>query len=364
MIADATSTGEAPRPSPADLYLAALTAHEAGFCPVAVRDDGSKRPVGDGWARWQRERPPSDLLRRWFLVKGWPGFGLLFGPVSGGAECLEWDEAGAFPAYCQRAAEWGLTELVERVAAGYLEASPGGGVHAIYRTRVIEGNTKLAQRPKRPDEMRDPHDRWKTTMETRGRGGFAIVAPSGSGTHPTGRPYVLLRGGFASVVTISGEEREDLFALARSFDLRPKAGYSPAPSTAASSIGGRPGDDYDARGDVLGLLGRHGWVIVAARGDELYLRRPGKDRGVSATFGYRGSRYFYPFTSSTDFDPDRGYRPFRVFAVLEHDGDYRAATRALARDGYGARRRPVLVVPATLGRRPVVDLTEEVRRAR
>lgn len=182
MIADATSTGEAPRPSPADLYLAALTAHEAGFCPVAVRDDGSKRPVGDGWARWQRERPPSDLLRRWFLVKGWPGFGLLFGPVSGGAECLEWDEAGAFPAYCQRAAEWGLTELVERVAAGYLEASPGGGVHAIYRTRVIEGNTKLAQRPKRPDEMRDPHDRWKTTMETRGRGGFAIVAPSGSGT--------------------------------------------------------------------------------------------------------------------------------------------------------------------------------------
>ena len=345
-------------PSPVDLYLAALAAHEAGFCVVAARNDGSKRPVGETWTRWQERRAGLDLLRRWFLVEHLPGFGIVCGPVSGGAELLEWDEPGLFDAFCRRAQEWGIAHLVERVAAGYLEATPGGGMHTISRTEATAGNAKLAQRPKRPDEMRDPHDRWRTLIETRAKGGFGIVAPSGGTTHPSGRPYVLLRGGFASVASISADEREDLFTLARSFDQRPRSEVHARPPVAGTAMDGRrPGDDYDVRGDVLALLKRHGWAVVFERNGELYLRRPGKPHGISATFGYRGGRCFSPFTSSTAFEPDRGYSPFRVFAVLEHGGDFRAAARALAAQGFGCRSGRLLTVARPRGIR-----TREVRR--
>ena len=65
-------------------------------------------------------------------------------------------------------------------------------------------------------------------IETRGEGGFIIVAPSGGPVHPSGRPYVLRSGGFDTIATITPEERSDLFALARSFDQMPRREVVPA----------------------------------------------------------------------------------------------------------------------------------------
>lgn len=46
---------------------------------------------------------------------------------------------------------------------------------------------------------------------------------------------------------------------------------------------------------------------------------------------------FYCFTSSASpFEMNRGYSPFAVYAMLQHDGDYSAAASALRSEGYGA----------------------------
>jgi len=107
--------------------------------------------------------------------------------------------------------------------------------------------------------------------------------------------------------------------------------------------GGRPGDDYNARGDLAALLHAHGWRFLRERGHEEYWQRPGKTGlGISATLNYADSGLFYVFTSEgPPFAPLTAYSQFAVYALLEHDGDYQAAARALARQGYGQECRTV-----------------------
>jgi len=88
--------------------------------------------------------------------------------------------------------------------------------------------------------------------------------------------------------------------------------------------------------DVVALLVKAGWTETRrdAKNKNYYLTRPGKHAGISGSVLVdRGT--FYPFTSSSTFEPGRGYSPFAVYAEVEHNGDYSAAARALAAKGYG-----------------------------
>ena len=105
--------------------------------------------------------------------------------------------------------------------------------------------------------------------------------------------------------------------------------------------GGRPGDDFNDRGDVLALLQQHGWQVVGGRGGLSLLRRPGKSSDYSATFGYGDTQMFYCFTSSAvPFEANTGYSAFAVYALLVHGGDFKEAARTLGRQGYGDQPAP------------------------
>jgi len=100
--------------------------------------------------------------------------------------------------------------------------------------------------------------------------------------------------------------------------------------------GTRPGDDYDARGDFFGLLQKHGWMAIGGVGKRW--TRPGKTHGVSATWDEVPGR-FYVFSSNAEpLEWNKAYKPWHVFALLEHGGDFKAAGRALAAQGYGEQR--------------------------
>ena len=49
-------------------------------------------------------------------------------------------------------------------------------------------------------------------------------------------------------------------------------------------------------------------------------------------------KIFYPFSTSTVFEAGRGYNPTQVYTILEHGGDYSAASKQLYQAGYGTRR--------------------------
>ena len=313
---------------------AARNAYTAGLCVIPVAEDGTKRPGIPSWKTYQTERPTREQEREWFSNSTRTGVGVICGAVSGNLECFEFDDESAYVAFKRRARVTGLGHLVERVEAGYSETTPGGGVHWLYRCESIGGNTKLTRRRKRPDEQGDPSDKVKVLIETRGEGGFVIVAPSNGKVHPTGGAYVLQSGGFGSMAKLAIEERESLFELARSFDEPPQLSTPPA-STSRPSSSTRPGDDFNTRSSWAEVLAPAGWKEVYRHGETTFWQRPGKRAGISATTNHAGSDLLYVFSTSTDFDAERGYNRFSAYALLNHGGDFHEAARSLVAEGYG-----------------------------
>lgn len=337
---------------------AAREALLAGLSVVPPAEDGSKRPMG-GWKRYQRQRPTPEDLQQWYGGHG-PrrGIGLVCGAVSGGLELLEFENAEAYAEFVAAAKDAGLGELVERVEGGYLEESPGGGRHWLYRCPEIGGNTKLARRPGLGGTV-------EVLIETRGEGGYVVCAPSAGKVHPSGRPYVLVAGGFSAIARISASERAELFRLAQTFDRMPR----PQPPDASGQRdqvdgepGGRPGDDLERRVPWAEILEPHGWRMLYRRSGLEAWQRPGKTTpGISATIGHargeHGEPRLYVFSTSTPFESERSYTKLGALAVLEHGGDYQAAAKALRAKGYGGR--PPHAPPDAPPPRPVGDRRTE-----
>jgi putative DNA primase/helicase len=217
-------------------------------------------------------------------------------------------------------------DLIKKIAGGYTEFSPGGGTHWLYRCSEISGSTKLANQ-KKGDVL----------IETRGEGGYVIVAPSHGTVHPSGGKYRIKSGGVETIVTLTPDERKNLWDIARSLDEALSAKRSTDKDIMKEETG-RPGDDFNQRENWPALMNRNGWVLVFSHGEKDSWRRPGKTVGISATTNYKDSDLLYVFSSSTGFEPGQSYSKFGAYTILEHGGDFGAAARALRNGGYGEKR--------------------------
>jgi len=288
---------------------AAASYLDAGLCvlPAVLAE---KRPALAAWKPFQTCLPSQAQLAQWFAKSD--ACCLLTGAISRHLEMIDFDAGGAL--YDCWAA------LVEEQAPGLLarlviERSQRGGLHVVYRCRsAICGNLKLAQRL-------GANGRPETLIETRGEGGLFLCCPSPG--------YELLQGDLAAPPVLEEVERDVLLSCAWSLN-ECWARQDSSPMVAA--VAGRPGDDFNDRGDVREVLIRHGWTL-ARQGENEYWRRPGKSAGSSATLK---DRVFYVFSSNAaPFEPQQAYAPFGVYTLLEHHGDYAAAAMALRAQGYG-----------------------------
>jgi putative DNA primase/helicase len=247
-------------------------------------------------------------------------------------ELLDFDDRGsAWDDFQVLVEDNGLGDVWNRITRGYLERTPGGGYHVLFRFPQTSGSIKLAQRRKRPEEMRHEQDTWQSLIETKGEGGYVVAAPSNGTIHPSGGRYELLSGGVESIAIITAQERDELLSVARMLDQRPRPLYTAAaPARPSTSDGDKPGDRYNAQTTWEELLPTYGWAVDHRRGAKVYWTRPGKDQGVSATTNHLGSDLLYVFSSSTELEPGRSYDRFGFYTVMEHGGDFRAAARALA----------------------------------
>lgn len=309
----------------------ALLAHSQGFCVVPPKEDGTKAPIGT-WAKYQRQRPSSEQLMNWYGPSS--GVGLICGKVSGNLELLEFDDFDTYDAYKEAAQATDLIDLIDRLEAGYHEESPNGGIHWLYRrSDQVPGNTKLARRPTKEEEKQHAQDNVRVLIETRGEGGYVIIAPTNGAVHPSGKPYRRLSGSLETVITLTEDEHRSLWELAKSFDQMPRV--KARSGQAVDSNLERPGDRFNLEASWESILEPHGWVKVYSKGDSDYWRRPGKTIGTSATTNYQDSGFLVVFSSSTEFEPERGYSKFSAFTLLEYNGDFHAAAIALRNNGYG-----------------------------
>lgn len=131
-------------------------------------------------------------------------------------------------------------------------------------------------------------------------------------------------------------------------------------------VGGRVGDNFEDQVSIDEILVPHGWVKAKGftSGLEKWLR-PGKDDSgeCSATFGYRtalGGDRFFLFSSSVPGIPVRTMlTKFALYTYLNHAGDFRAAARALTKEGYGQLQVVTQTEVKDTGVSVGVDLSEE-----
>ncbi|MFH0844903.1 MAG: bifunctional DNA primase/polymerase [Pseudomonadota bacterium] len=321
----------------------------------------NKKPTIDEWTPYQQQIASEAEIKKWFSSNT-QNIAVICGKISGNLEIIDFDfEAEAFKEWATQVHEQDPHLLLKLI----IEKSPHG-THIAYRCleASIPGNTKLAKagigvsgpgyylyvgRHSGVDKIEDPKKhkgkaplgsvnvdgKWfivPCLIETRGEGGYCLVYPS--------KGYELKQGDFRNVPVITAAERDILIESARVCNtwIPPqeiKRGYTERQAT--NSSGKLPGQDYDERGDIRALLEKHGWTFKGNGNDgRERWARPGKEKGHSATL--TDGKIFYPFSSNSHpFESGRAYGPFSVFAVLEHGGDFSAAAKALAAEGYGSK---------------------------
>jgi len=309
---------------------------DAGISSIAVYADGSKSPSGK-WKVYQIRLATHAEIDGLYAL-GRRGIGVVAGEVSGGLEIIDFDEPTLIDPWIALV-EHAAPGLVDRLPRG---ETPSGGAHFYYRHAATqEGSQKLAQelRPNADGNL-TPY----TLIETRGQGGYAIVAPSPAVCHPDrARPYVQRSGALTATPLLTEAERTLLLDTARQLGR-----YEPAPPPTrtpprrrSGDEGARPGDEYAMHATWDEILEPAGWRRCGgpSGGESATWRRPGKHEGVSATTDYAGSGLLYVFSSNAaPFEPDRSYSKFGAYALLNHGGDFEAAARYLRKAGYGQHR--------------------------
>lgn len=327
----------------------ALDAVNHGISVVRVRNDGTKRPVGE-WKQYQTERADVDTVTGWFRTSRY-GVGVVCGAVSGDLEMLELE--GRFMAdigserFKQACRDAGLLLLLSRLINGFMVTSPSNGRHFYYRVQgEALANTKLANRP-------DANGHAEVLIETRGEGGFVVAPPSGGDVHPSRRAWQTKAATWANVPTITVDEREALFAVCRSFDTMPPTVVAPMepvgkpvavkPASVAPNASWMDALADHLDGTMRSTLEHYGWThtYTDRHGRELF-SRPGKDDGVSGSINANGR--LRVFSTSTPFvadgTPPPTYDVIDVVAAYEHRGDRIAAARDLAdRAGITTKRQ-------------------------
>jgi hypothetical protein len=179
------------------------------------------------------------------------------------------------------------------------------GYHIIFRYNA-EGNKKLAY-------QKDIYGDWQGVIETRGVGGYIVVAPT--------KGYTFIQNDMVTINSLSPDERDRLFRLCRSLNRRP---------IRKERMPDLNFNDNGIISEAKSLLRRSGWKFSGR-----HVTRPGKKEGTSATFGMVAPGVFYVFTANGGiFDADKGYSSFQVVAKLKFNEDFKAATK-YCKEKYG-----------------------------
>lgn len=292
--------------------------------------DANKRAIVP-WNEYQKRLPTNNELISQKLNYRAYGIAVICGAVSGGLEIVDvdckYDLTGSL-------FEDFLNEITDGIKDKlYIVKTVNGGYHLYYYCSIISGNLKLARRPTTEQEQKDnPHDKVRVLIETRGEGGYAVAPPT--------ECYDIV--GAAEIPTITPEQRETIITAARSFNqLHLEVNTHPHSYNDNYTVS--PFEDYNQRGaeDMINVLKSHGWKEVRRNAEKVVFLRPGNtDSKSSGDYNFK-LNWFSVFTTSSEFEPNKAYKPAAVFCKLECKDDWKECARRLSLMGYGKERRKI-----------------------
>ena len=304
---------------------------DLSLIPVRDKDDGSflaKMPYS-AWKQYQSRRATKDELWHGMETRDTSAVAIICGKISGYLEVIDVDVKfkPGVSATLFTAMQASFPDLFKRLR---IHKTPSGGAHILYKVAnppaEFPGNQKLAGRMASEEELAEkPKSKQYNFIETRGEGGYVLAPPSMDYSVRQNVPIPL----------ISWEDRCNLINVCRS--LNEIVEYKPTykkKSTDEQYYQESPWDDYNQRGDVIELLENHGWKATGRSGNRMYFTRPDKKNGVSASWNF-DYQIFWVFTSSTEFEENKGYRAVDVLKLLRFNSDAKECYRWLVDNGYG-----------------------------
>ena len=315
-----------------------------------------------GWKRLATGEIPArtaDQINQHIIDTGRSdGIGVFCGAASGNLEMVEVEGRAVelIDRVREAAKAYEVEQQFKELESGCAEKSAGGGIHFFLRVSDGEclGNTKLARRPVEGSSDVD------VLAETRGTGGWAVVAPSGGRTHSSGNSYEFIAGGPETIPTFTCEQRDAIYAAFAVLDeMPPEEPVDPATFERKERPEGDilPGEDFAERASWDEIL--EGWTKLGNFGGRTQWRRPGKKSGHSSAT--TTETIFYCFSSSADMPHQKGMGKFATYAYIKHNGDMSAAAKQLSAVGFGSSQESL---PDPLDELNVEEMVAEVEHSK
>jgi len=276
-----------------------------GFNVIPVNQD--KTPACD-WKNFQNNKIEDLKLFTTDCI------GVVCGKISDNLEVLDFDNHSGTAK--QNLTDFLSHELIKPIYEKYklpIVETQSGGFHVYYRCDKIEGNQKLAmvKLNGKPDAI----------IETRGEGGYVLAPPT--------KGYKFIRNSFEDLQFISESERQLIIEFAKTFNKHEKS----IKKASFQNDNEPPGKLYDNTQEAIeeakDALRSIGWEDL---GFNNAWRRPGKNKGISATFGNIAPNVFYSFSSNIEyFDFETGYTPFQIVGLIKYNSDFSAFASELAK---------------------------------
>lgn len=313
--------------------------YEQGLVPLPVNAEKKSPAGGFSQAEWYKTKPGWQEIKEVWQKHGSQATGAAL--ICGwGYEVIDIDTKNdpgrSIGMKYLNLIESERPDLYERLV---ICGTPSGGAHIWYKYDdgcEVRGSKAIAL-VEYSDIDREfmglsPNAKTGVIIETRGSGGYALIHPSPG--------YLMLQGNVLNMPVLNADDREYLWDVALSFNryVKPVEQFTRTPSGSSD----KPGDDYNEKADVLSLLQQHGWTYLQDRGNIVYLNRPDAPHKRTSGIYLKDKDLFVNYsTSVSDFNTGSGYSPWRVYAILEHGGDFSAAARALSDQGFGGQRKHV-----------------------
>lgn len=303
-----------------------------GLSIIPIND---KKEPTIAWKQYQGVIMNQEEVENYF--RGAFGLGIVCGKISGNLEVIDVDTKYDLTGNLWREFSSLLKDnLIETYKRLLIAQTKSGGYHIYYRAPNIQGNLKLAQRETTQEEREENPEKTKTIIETRGEGGYVVAPPTAY--------YKYIQGDVLEIPTITGEERELIINIARSFnELQEEAEivkYKTSVNNVNKLEGLSPFEDFNNRGEVITLLENQGYKIVKENTERVYLLRPGATDSKTSGNYLKSNRLLYFHSSNAyPFEPGKGYNPSQVFALIECNETaltgYKETYKKLLSLGYG-----------------------------